>query len=181
MCFCKFCNFDIFCIFCNLNGDKRNVYVFELTCFPIFENNKNIARTSTIKLAPRVAKHARKNIFKIWSYIQKNTQNSNPIFKIIFYNTTYTKHVQIYFKKTLSVSELSKQFGKSQYLNFYFVTWISSIIHILYLLYICNFYIYCIIWIFCNLNGNKRRTYVFELTCFPILENNKHRYGSRFD
>ena len=69
-----------------------------------------------------------KNIFNLCSHIQKNTPNPNPIFKITIYCTRQTNNAKILSICCKSLKDVEKQ--KPQF--FYFITYIISIIHILY-------------------------------------------------
>ena len=72
-----------------------------------------------------------KSIFKVYSYIQKSTQNPINTFKITTYNTKHTKNAKIYLKN-LKI--------KTIYQNS--VIRILYMLYILYILYILYFYIY---------------------------------------
>ena len=91
-----------------------------------------------------------KNIFKISSYIQKNTKTPNPIFKITTCNTKHTPKMPKYIwnvRKTKNWKSTITKFSFhyiSDFHNYYFVNFVSFI----YFVYFVFTYIYIYIYIY---------------------------------
>ena len=83
-----------------------------------------------------------KNIFKIYSYIQKMSTNPINALKITIDNTKHTQNTTIHFKQ----SKMFERKNKTMKIpSFYFIIYQISIVHTSYILYI--FYIlYIIVW-----------------------------------